>query len=127
LGKSFVRVAAVDPGVDIAGIVFMTLTLPFPQDEAAQLRLSRTYQLVIDRLRELPGEAVGGVSSLPLAGGGTNGQFLKQSRIDEVSDWDSYSAVAADPQRTGYAEWRIASEDYFDAVGIPLLRGRAFE
>jgi predicted permease len=128
LGKSFLRVAHVDPGFDTDGSVFMNLTLPFPQDAADRLRLAQTYERIIDRLRELPGiDAVGGISSMPLTGGGTNGLFLKQNRIDEVADFAAYGAIGQDPERTGYAEFRIASEDYFAAVGIPLLRGRVFE
>jgi predicted permease len=105
----------------------MTLTLPYPQDAADRLRLARSYERIIAGLRGLPGvEAVGGVSSPPLAGGGTNGQFLKQNRVDEVPDVEAYRAISADAERTGYAEWRIASEHYFAAVGIPLLKGRMF-
>jgi len=33
----------------------------------------------------------------------------------------------ANPDRVGYAEYRVASEGYFAALGIPLLRGRLFE
>jgi predicted permease len=127
LGRSFYRLGNVDPGFETDGIVFMTLTLPYPQDAADRPRLAQAYERIIDGLRVLPGiEAVGGVSALPLGGGGTNGQFLKQNRAGEVPDFEAYAAIAKDSERTGYAEWRIASEDYFAAVGIPLLRGRMF-
>jgi predicted permease len=62
-------------------------------------------------MAQIPGvAAVGEVDSLPLTGGGANGRFL----IDN------------DPNRTGYAEYRLASQGYFDAIGIPLVRGRVF-
>ncbi len=40
---------------------------------------------------------------------------------------DEFVAAAVDPARSGYAEFRVASEEYFAAANIPLLRGRLFE
>ena len=35
--------------------------------------------------------------------------------------------VASDPSRRGNAQFRVASQDYFEAMEIPLLRGRTFD
>jgi predicted permease len=67
---------------------------------------------LLDRVKHLPGvTAVGGINNVPLNGGGADGKFL----IDN------------DPAQSGYAEYRVASAGYFDAMRIPLLRGRMFD
>src|SRR5690606_312867 len=48
---------------------------------------------------------------------GSNGAF-----------WDGAVTDIADlPAPIGYAEFRVASRGYFEAAGIPLLAGRAFD
>ncbi len=71
--------------------------------------------------------AAGGVTAVPLTGGAGNGVFLELRRPDEVKTFDDFNVLRkGDPQRAGYAEYRVASEGYFAALGIPLLRGRLF-
>jgi prepilin-type processing-associated H-X9-DG protein len=73
---------------------------------------------LIDALRAVPGvTAVGGVNALPLGGDGANGAF-----------WDgSVSDPMHAPPPIGYAEFRVATSDYFKAAGIRLVAGRAFD
>jgi predicted permease len=54
--------------------------------------------------------AAGAVTAMPMTDSGGSGTFL----IDE------------DSAKPGYADYRLASEGYFAAMGIPLLRGRRF-
>jgi len=72
----------------------------------------------------------GGVDGLPMTGGGANGQFLILSGAEEPIVPEKLEkmaqAMAKDPARSGYAEYRVASAGYFPAMGIPLLRGRLF-
>jgi predicted permease len=86
-----------------------------PQSEGSRLyqeQMRTFYERLIERLSQVPGAiAVGGVSSLPMSGGGGNGTFF----IDN------------NPANTGSAEYRVASSGYFEAMGIPLLRGRTFD
>ncbi len=106
--QSFIRVLEVDPGFRTESAVAMEISL---NDEPPQRRAS-FYQQVLGRLAALPGvTAVGAVNSLPMVGGGADGQFL----IDN------------NPALKGYGEFRVASPGYFNAMGIQLLRGRLFD
>ena len=72
------------------------------------------YDELLSRVRNLPGVEYAGITSkLPLRGG-SNGGVLVQ---DQVYD----PAVSH-----GLVEYTFVGEDYHEAMGIPLLRGRTF-
>lgn len=152
LGRSLLRVLSTDPGFRTQHIVTMDLALP----EVSKNKVGRVEFLdqVLDRLRVLPGaEDVGGINHLPLASdGGPSGTFamvneqqlLPQSRelirqsaayMGDGSDLtaaqlkqldDFFTPLFHDTAHTGQAEYIVASEGYFRALGIPLVRGRLF-
>jgi putative ABC transport system permease protein len=106
--KSFIKVLEIDPGFRTESAVAMEISL---SDEPPQRRAG-FYQQVLERLAALPGiTAVGGVNSLPMVGGGADGQFL----IDN------------NPALKGYGEFRVASPGYFNVMGMRLVRGRLFD
>jgi predicted permease len=90
-------------------------------------------EALIGRLRALPGiEEIGGVSNLPLGEGGdcAEGKFLlldRQPQFNIANPEDDarlerlWSTVPG-----GEADYCVASEGYFRALGIPLQRGRLF-
>ena len=129
LGRSFQHLIGVDPGFDTDGLVLMSVALPRARDGEDTTQLARFHEEVIERLRVLPGvEAAGGVTFAPLAGDPTSsGTFVNLSQREEITTQDEFVAAALDPARSGYAEFRVASEEYFAAANIPLLRGRLFE
>lgn len=45
---------------------------------------------------------------------------------EEVESFEDFKRLGSQPERVGYAAFRIASERYFRAMGIPLLSGRMF-
>jgi putative ABC transport system permease protein len=68
---------------------------------------------LIDRYRSVPGVvSVGVTNSLPL------------SNLNVVM---MYRVVGGKEQESGRASMRFVSEDYLEAMGVPLLRGRFFE
>ncbi len=129
LGRSFMRLVTVEPGFTSDDVLLMNLALPMPAQGEDTTAQALFYEQLIDRARALPNvAAVGGITAPPLTGGAGNGLFLELRRPDEVKTFDDFEKLARkDAARTGFAEFRIASDDYFAAVGIPLLRGRTFE
>ncbi|HEX4952343.1 MAG TPA: ABC transporter permease [Thermoanaerobaculia bacterium] len=114
LGKSFLRLAAVDPGFEPDGVLSFRLSLPAARypDEAASTAF---YERLVSRLEALPGVAsVGLISHLPCYEWGANGGFQIEGQAEE----------AGGTQR--FAEFRVTSPGYFGTVGVPLLSGRTF-
>lgn len=112
LGKSFLKLLQVDPGFRPESAVAMDLSLPFPQGEGERRQLALFYRQLMDRLERLPGvTAAGGINSLPMGANGASGTF----------------SLTKNPAITGSAAYRVASQGYFAAMGITLLRGRVFE
>ncbi len=133
LGQSFVQLLGVDTGFRRDGALVVGVWLPETRlgdgpGEAAEIRNVEFVARFIERLRTLPGvERVGGVNHLPLEGGGPNGTFIVLDRPDEIVTLDDFRRLMTEPARTGNAEFRVASADYFAAMNIPLRRGRLFD
>lgn len=128
LMRSFGQLLAVDPGYRTEGAVVMDVMLPTVQDPQAVVQNTRFMDELTERIRVVPGvEWVGVVDAPPLSGRGANGQFLILERSDEVQSFADWDRVSANPDRTGYAEYRMASGEYFRAMEIPLVAGRLFD
>jgi len=129
LGRSFFALTRVDPGFRTEGFVFMDVSAPWAEDRTKLEPFVPFYDQLIEDLRALPGvDAIAGISLHPGSGGGWDGTPVTQNNPDEITSFDELGAVMSDPARSARGtEYRLASEDYFDAVGIPLLRGRVFE
>ncbi|MBV9773354.1 MAG: FtsX-like permease family protein, partial [Gemmatimonadetes bacterium] len=127
LGHSFLRLLSVDTGYRTRGGVVLDLALDEADDPGAGARTSAFEEELMRRLRAIPGVAeVGGVNDFPLGGNYSNGTFLVLSRPDEVSSFEDFGRLAKEQTGNNGAEYRVASEGYFRAMGIPLLRGRGF-
>jgi predicted permease len=108
------RVQSVDPGFDPNGVVTMRTTLPVPKYAEPAPRAT-FYDRVLNEVRALPGvEQAAYVSGVPMVlWGGIAGVEIPGRPV-----------VAA--RRDGVA-FRLATAQYFDAIGIPLRRGRDLE
>ena len=111
--KSLVRLLQVNPGFDPANVLMFHLALPAEKYGAGD-KASAFYQQLFARLETMPGvEAAGAVSRFPLAGGNT-GTLTVEGR------------PAAAPREQMEVNLRTVSRGYFRAMGLPLVRGRAF-
>ncbi|MEP7098259.1 MAG: ADOP family duplicated permease [Dokdonella sp.] len=118
LGRSFLALLAVDPGFNAEGAISVRVSPPSAPNAATAATNAQRYDNLMAAFASVPGVAtVGGVSSLPLSASGADGGF-----------WDgSVTSFDSAPPTIGYAEFRVASAEYFKAAGIPLLRGRTFD
>ena len=135
LARSFITVMAIDPGYQTTDALLLDLQWTYSSDESVQTRRQSAQQALLARLSALPGvQHVGLISSHPLGVGNfPNGLFTEMSRIDEINSDADVKRLFSDPQRIaevkarqGLAGYRVASEDYFAAMGIRLIRGRLF-
>ncbi|HSL71149.1 MAG TPA: FtsX-like permease family protein, partial [Longimicrobiales bacterium] len=129
LGRSFMRLLAIDPGFRTQDLLILDLAFDPVSDPAEAASLAHFQETLLARLRSLPGvRAVGGVNDFPLGGGSySNGQFLEMTRPDEIKTYDDVMRLTDLKERAGYAGYRVASAGYFRAMNIPLIRGRLFE
>lgn len=118
LVDSFRRLRAVDTGISSAGVLTLELAAS-PANYRGHEELWRFYKEVTDGIRALPGVASAGFSTaLPFTGGyGCTVQGFEDSRVAERLQGSNVTSCASQ---------QIASPGFFDALGIPLLRGRAF-
>jgi putative ABC transport system permease protein len=111
--RSIMRIRDIEPGLKPQNLLTAKITLPrekYPDAEAA----IRFYQEVLERVSSLPGvESAGLTSHLPIEELGYNGNVLVEGK--------TYP-----PNESPIVEYRAVSNDYFQAAGIPLLRGRVF-
>jgi putative ABC transport system permease protein len=129
LGRSLLRVLNVDPGFQTEHVVTMDLAFPQIETDADKIRRVRFVDELFARLRSLPGvDAVGGSDNLPLASDFlANGTFWMVRPGQEPKTLGDFQALGRNKEISGYADYSVASEDYFKVLGIPLVRGRLFD
>jgi putative ABC transport system permease protein len=114
MARSLVRLLDVNPGFRTDHILTMRILLPFASYKDPQ-KPAAFFQQLLERVEALPGvQAAGAVNHLPLAGSNQTTGILIQGRP---------------PLPTGAmneVNFRSATPDYFRAMGVTLLAGRAF-
>jgi putative ABC transport system permease protein len=112
LVRSMTKLIDQDTGFDASNV--LTFSIALPQPAYTDERLTQFYEDVRSRLESVNGvETVGLGSHVPLGGGDTNGGFSIVGR--------SYPEGESPASKK-----RIVTPGYFEALGIPLLRGRTF-
>ncbi|OLC83011.1 MAG: hypothetical protein AUH66_03660, partial [Acidobacteria bacterium 13_1_40CM_4_57_6] len=130
LGRSLVRVLSVEPGFRTEHVVTMDLIFaPLGDKDAEKALQANKLNNLFARLRAIPGvEAVGGANALPLVSDFlADGTFLILNPRDIPTRMEDFERLSHNPSITGYADYCVASEDYFRVLAIPLLRGRLFD
>jgi putative ABC transport system permease protein len=110
LVNSFIRVLRVPPGFNPNGVLIARTQFDDTRYPKADL-CGVAEKEIIARLRRLPGvESAGFVTNLPLADPRGIGFRIEGGPANEFHNADN----------------ALVSEDYFQAMGIPLLHGRGF-
>ena len=111
--RSFERLIHVDPGFRPEHVLAFRVALPnnaYPQEH----HKIAFFASLMERLESLPDvTAAGMIQTVPMRG-------------DYLLSFTIQGRPAVGPNQEPSANYRAISPDYFKAMGIPLLRGRAF-
>lgn len=112
--RSFLNMQRVDKGVRTDHVLTMNVT---PSDDRwpGHGNLTRYWEEVVTRVNVVPGvRTSGAVSFLPMSGG-YEGQGIRRMDRPEPEPGQQFGAEA-----------RAVTADYFEAIGINVVRGRGF-
>ncbi|NIP58596.1 MAG: FtsX-like permease family protein, partial [Gemmatimonadetes bacterium] len=115
LVRSFDVLTSVDPGIDPEGVLTFRVATP-PAERPSDAEVRTFYQELLERLEGLPGVTLATAGGqVPLTGANNRNDFAIRGRA---------------PRRQGELALNAQTMDvrpgYFEALGIPLRRGRAF-
>ena len=114
LVRSFSALLNVDPGFDPSHTVTMKVSIPTSKYQEPE-RIKAFYDQLFEKIDAVPGvRAAGGTSFLPLNGIGAATGFEIVGRPKPEAGQEPVTDV------------RVATHDYFRAMGIRLVRGRLF-
>jgi putative ABC transport system permease protein len=113
--RSFTRLESVDPGFNTKNLLTMRVQLP-PRKYSEDSQVVAFFRQAEERLASLPGvRSVSAANYLPFyAGLGARTSFVIEGQ------------PAPAPGNEPSTDVRVADENYFRTLGIPVLRGRTF-
>jgi predicted permease len=112
--RSFARLASVPPGFNPDHVISMRSAEAGPKYQQDKARI-QFYQQIGERISRLPGvQSQGAVSTLPLTASVSWGGILIEG----------YTPPPSEPELQ--VDMRVATNDYFRTMEIPLLHGRFF-
>ena len=113
LFRSFLRLQSVDAGF-VSEHVWTARLTPSGTNYANQADYDRFYNQVLQKVSAVPGvQDAGLINTLPLGKGPTAGFRVDGRPVTTPDKWPS-------------ANYRAVSPNYFRAMGIPVLQGRAY-
>jgi predicted permease len=114
LFRTFLQLQSVDSGFKAQRALTLRLS-PSGTNFRQDPEFNAYYKKVEERLRSIPGvDAVGAINTLPLAKGPTFAFRIEGRPQLPIDQWP-------------HANYRSVTPDYFRALTIPILQGRAFE
>lgn len=114
--QTVMKMRAIDPGFDVRGVLTARMSL-HGERYSPPAALNAYIQQGLERLRRLPGvESAALVNGVPIERGLNLNVTIPDGPLQG-------------PERVENAvtDWRFATLDYFQTIGIPVLKGRAFE
>ena len=112
--KSFLRIQDVNPGFSTRNVLTATVALPATRYTSDASKIGFWNQLA-DRLRAVPGvSSVGLTTNVPFSGNVSSGSYTIAGR------------TLAPGEAPPHGRQEIIGGDYFNAMEVPLLKGRAF-
>ncbi|HXO04537.1 MAG TPA: ABC transporter permease [Candidatus Sulfotelmatobacter sp.] len=121
LAHSLHRLSSVDPGFRTAGVLGFELAVPSKHSDdatASDLHTAHTrqlYQRMLEDTRSIPGVlSAGWITNLP---------------PETISGMFMPFFIAGSPTKesnSAFCNFQSASEEYFQTVGVPIVRGRDF-
>jgi len=114
LVRSLIALQRVDPGFDSNNVLTLRIDLP-RQKYAGEGKPAKFFEELETRISSIPGvQTVGLITELPMSGQLNDLPFTVEGRppvtVDQAFD----------------ADFRLVNQHYFNALHIPLLRGRNF-
>jgi predicted permease len=111
--RTFVNLARVDTGFNREGVLLLHLDPASAGYKAGDARLNATYEQIENRLRALPGVQAASFSLFTFDEGTWNNDLWVHGYMNGHQERDVHH--------------NVVGNDYFAAMGIPLLEGRTFE
>jgi predicted permease len=111
--RTFVNLARVDTGFNREGVLLVHLDPASAGYKAGDARLNAAYQQIEDRLHTLPGVDAASFSLFTFDEGTWNNDIWVRGYMDGHQNRDVHH--------------NVVGNDYFLAMGIPVLEGRTFE
>jgi len=110
--QSAIALQRVPPGFDPARVMSARLSLPAEQYDTTD-RVQHAFEAVVEQARAIPGvEAAALTSQVPRGRGGNGNGLLPEGK-------------APDPANFILSRLKMVTPGYFDAMRIPITRGRA--
>lgn len=111
--RSFQALLRVDPGLDPANVLTFKLELPMATTYPSQEARDAFFATLLERIEGLPVISAATLASAP--------------PLEEEPSAFSFTRPGVEDGRVLRANFRLVAPDYFTLLGIPIIRGRAFE